>query len=111
MSLDAVAARRARDLPPAVRYELKGFFFTLPPLKSLPIDLRERIDGDLLGILQVALGENQIQEMVTAGFTLSDLEVICEDWCRRNGTKPEFGSIFHAASAHTDSYLGHCGCR
>ncbi|MFD3534760.1 hypothetical protein [Streptomyces sp. NPDC058664] len=84
VSLDALAARRARSLPRAVRYELKGMVLTLPPWRSLPVDLPGRAGGDTLEILRVVLGEERIREMAAAGFTLGHLEVIGEHWRRRD---------------------------
>ncbi|MFB7937621.1 hypothetical protein [Streptomyces sp. NPDC056049] len=85
VSLDVLAARRARSLPPGVRYELKGLAFTLPPVRALPVDLPESSGGDTAELLRLVLGEAMIGRMAAAGFTLGDFELICEDWRRRNG--------------------------
>jgi hypothetical protein len=90
ISLDALAKQRRDALPKPTPYELFGVEFTMPPVKSLPIDLQERI-GSLengYGVMVEALGRDKIKEMVAAGFTLGDLELIAEDWQKRNGVEP-----------------------
>jgi hypothetical protein len=90
VSLDALAKQRRDALPKPTPYELFGVTFTMPPVKSLPMDLQERI-GSLengYGVMVEALGRSKVDEMVKAGFTLGDLEVIAEDWQRRNGVEP-----------------------
>lgn len=87
VSLDALAKQRRDALPKPTRYELFGIEFTMPPVKSLPMDLQERI-GSLengYGVMVEALGADKVKEMVAAGFTLGDLEVIAQDWQKRNG--------------------------
>ncbi|WP_435058739.1 hypothetical protein [Streptomyces sp. bgisy060] len=96
VSLDALAARRARSLPPGVRYELKDVVFTLPPVRALPVDLPERTGGDAVELLRLVLGEDVISEMAAAGFTLGDFELICEDWRRRNGLAAGTGPLLPA---------------
>ncbi|MFJ4808488.1 hypothetical protein [Streptomyces longwoodensis] len=90
VSLDALA-KQARDaLPKPTSYELFGVQFTMPPIKGLPMDLQERI-GSLengYGVMVEALGREKVNEMVAAGYTLGDLEVIAQDWQKRNGLEP-----------------------
>ncbi|MFE9042234.1 hypothetical protein ACFY9F_28525 [Streptomyces sp. NPDC012421] len=97
VSLDVLAARRARALPPGVRYELKGVAFTLPPVRALPVDLPESAAGDTAELLRRVLGEDVIGEMAAAGFTLGDFELICEDWRRRNGLAAGTAPLLPAA--------------
>ncbi|MEU2658959.1 hypothetical protein ABZ615_27035 [Streptomyces sp. NPDC007325] len=98
VSLDVLAARRARALPPGVRYELKGVAFTLPPVRALPVDLAESAAaGDTAELLRRVLGEDVIGEMAAAGFTLGDFELICEDWRRRNGLAAGTAPLLPAA--------------
>ncbi|URN11372.1 hypothetical protein LUW77_03520 [Streptomyces radiopugnans] len=90
VSLDALAKQKRDALPEPVTFELYGVEFTLPPIKSLPIDLQERI-GSLengYGLMQEALGRDKVREMVAAGYTLGDLELIAEEWQKRNGLEP-----------------------
>ncbi|MFD5566654.1 hypothetical protein [Streptomyces cadmiisoli] len=90
VSLDALAKQRRDALPKPTNYELFDVEFTMPPVKSLPMDLQERI-GSLengYGVMVEALGRDKVTEMVAAGFTLGDLEVIAQDWQRRNGLEP-----------------------
>lgn len=90
VSLDTIAKQRRDALPKPTEYELAGVHFTMPPIKSLPMDLQERI-GSLengYGVMVEALGRDKVKEMVAAGFTLGDLELIAEDWQKRNGVEP-----------------------
>ncbi|MFF9150041.1 hypothetical protein ACF1BN_34880 [Streptomyces sp. NPDC014861] len=97
VSLDVLAARRARSLPPGVRYELKGVAFTLPPVRALPVDLPESAGGDTAELLRLVLGEEMIGRMAAAGFTLGDFELVCEDWRRRNGLADGTAPLLPAA--------------
>lgn len=90
VSLDALSKQRRDALPEPVTFELSGVEFTLPPIKSLPLDLQERI-GSLengLGLLQHACGRDKVKEMTDAGYTLGDMELIAEEWQRHNGVDP-----------------------
>ncbi|MFF9818670.1 hypothetical protein [Streptomyces sp. NPDC014006] len=87
--LDAVARQCAQALSGPVNYELKGVTFALPSLRSLPIDLWDRVRAgtDPMASLRAVVGEQKMREMAAAGFTLSDLDVILEDWKRRDGVR------------------------
>ncbi len=90
VSLDSLAKQRADALPEPVTFELKGIQFTCPPIKSLPIDIQERI-GSLengYGLMGEALGRDKVREMTGAGFTIGDMELISQEWMRRNGFEP-----------------------
>lgn len=90
VSLDALAKQKRDALPEPTTFELYGVEFTLPPVRSLPMDLQERI-GSLengYGLMQEALGREKVKEMTAAGYTLGDLELIAEEWQKRNGMEP-----------------------
>lgn len=90
VELDLIAKQRRDALPKPTNYALLGVQFTMPPIKSLPMDLQERI-GSLengYGVMVECLGRDKVKEMVAAGYTLGDLEVIAEDWQKRNGLQP-----------------------
>jgi hypothetical protein len=89
VSLDTVAKQKAEALPEPVTYELKGVEFTLAPFHSMPMDLQERMRGpeDYLAILRTALGPEKVREMVDAGYTLGDLNLVAEEWMRRSGVE------------------------
>ena len=61
--------------------------FTLPPMKSLPWELQEKVGdlNDTIGVLEETLGRDKVQEMYRAGYQLGDLEVIALDWQKRSG--------------------------
>lgn len=87
VSLDALAQQRRDKLPEPVTFELFGIQFTCPPLKSLPFDIQEKV-GSLengYGLMCEALGRDKVKEMTGAGYTLGDMELISEEWMRRNG--------------------------
>lgn len=90
VSLDALAKQRRDALPDPTTYELMGVEFTMPPIKSLPIDVQERIGSmeNGYGLLVEVLGRDKVKEMVGAGYTLGDMELIAEDWQKRNGMEP-----------------------
>lgn len=90
VSLDALAEQKRAALPEPTTFELAGVEFTLPPIMSLPIDVQERIGSmeNGFGLMQEALGREKVREMVKAGYTLGDLELIAEEWQRRNGLEP-----------------------
>lgn len=90
VSLDSLAKQRRDALPQPTTFELDGITFTLPPFKSLPMDMQERVAGmeDALGILRIAAGAEKVKEMTDAGFTIGDLELIAEEWQRRSGVEP-----------------------
>ncbi|KAA6216386.1 hypothetical protein [Streptomyces filamentosus] len=90
VSLDSLAAQKREALPEATTFELHGVEFTLEPFHALPMDLQERMKGpeDYLGILRVALGPEKVKEMVDTGYTISDMNLVAEEWMRRSGIEP-----------------------
>lgn len=90
VELDLIAQQRRDALPKPTTYSLFGVEFTMPPLKSLPMDLQERVGGfeNGYGIMLEIHGREKITEMTAAGYTLGDMEVIAEDWQKRNGVDP-----------------------
>lgn len=90
VSLDSLAAQKREALPEATTFELRGVEFTLEPFHSLPMDLQERMKGpdDYLGIIRVALGADKVKEMVDAGYSIGDLNLVAEEWMRRSGIEP-----------------------
>jgi len=90
VSLDSLAKQRRDALPSPVTYELFGVEFTMPPMKSLPFDLQERIGSidNSYGVMVEVVGRDKVREMVDAGFTVGDMELIAEDWQKRNGLEP-----------------------
>ncbi|MFA0844344.1 hypothetical protein ACFW4Q_02595 [Streptomyces rochei] len=90
VSLDSLAKQKRDALPEACTFELRGVEFTLEPFHSLPMDLQERMRGpeDYLGIMRVALGPDKVKEMVDAGYTIADLNLVAEEWMRRSGIEP-----------------------
>ncbi|MFG2679175.1 hypothetical protein [Streptomyces sp. NPDC048392] len=89
-SLDSLAQQKRDALPEPCTFELRGVEFTLEPFNSLPMDLQERMRGpeDYLSILRTALSEEKVQEMIDAGYTLVDLEVVANEWMKRSGVEP-----------------------
>lgn len=90
VSLDALAKQRRDALPAPTTYELFGVEFTLPPIKSLPFELQEKV-GDLndsAGVMKEVLGAQKVREMYRAGFQFGDLELIAEEWQKRSGLEP-----------------------
>lgn len=90
VSLDALAKQRRDALPDPTTYEMFGVEFTLPPIKSLPFELQERV-GDLndsAGVLKDVLGAEKVREMYKAGYTFGDLELIAEEWQKHSGLEP-----------------------
>lgn len=86
-SLDALAKQRRDALPKPVEYELFGVEFTLPPIKSLPFELQEKV-GDLndsVGVLKEVLGIDKVKEMYRAGYQFGDIELIAEEWQKMSG--------------------------
>lgn len=90
ISLDALAKQRRDALPQPTTFELAGVEFTLPPFKALPMDMQERVASmeDVLGVLRIAAGVEPVQQMIDAGFTIGDLELIAEEWQKRSGLEP-----------------------
>lgn len=90
VSLDALAKQRRDAMPEPITFELNGVEFTLPPLRSLPMDLQEKI-GSLengYGLMTYACGKEKVKEMVNAGFTLGDLDLVAGEWMKHNGVDP-----------------------
>jgi hypothetical protein len=87
VSLDALAKQKHEALPEPVTFELRGVEFTLEPFHSLPMDVQERMRGpeDYLSILRTALGPDKVKEMIDAGYTLADMNLVGEEWLRRSG--------------------------
>lgn len=90
VSLDALVQQKRDALPDPTTYELFGIQFTLPPMRSLPWDLQERVGdlNDTYGVLQDVLGPDKVKELYGVGITLGDLEVIALDWQKRAGMRP-----------------------
>ncbi len=90
VSLDSLAKQKREALPEPVTFELRGVEFTLEPFNSLPMNLQERMRGpeDYLGVLRAALSEEKVQEMIDAGYTLVDLEVVANEWMKHSGVEP-----------------------
>ncbi|CAM5604114.1 hypothetical protein [Streptomyces coeruleorubidus] len=90
VSLDTLAKQKRDALPEPVTFELHGVEFTLEPFNSLPMDVQERMRGpeDYLSILRTALSEEKVKEMIGAGYTLLDLNLVAEEWIRRSGIEP-----------------------
>jgi hypothetical protein len=90
VSLDSLAKQKRDALPEPVTFELHGVEFTLEPFNSLPMDVQERMRGpeDYLSILRTALTEAKVKEMIDAGYTLLDLNLVAEEWIRRSGIEP-----------------------
>ncbi|WP_326806643.1 hypothetical protein OHB04_02305 [Streptomyces sp. NBC_01775] len=90
VELDSLAKQRRDALPEPTTFALAGVEFTLPAMKTLPMDLQERVGSleDGLGILKLTLGPEKVAEMVGAGYTLGDLELIAEEWQKRSGMEP-----------------------
>ncbi|MEU8555971.1 hypothetical protein AB0C80_18545 [Streptomyces anthocyanicus] len=90
VSLDSLAQQKRDALPEACTFELRGVTFTLQPFNSLPMDLQERMAGpeDYLSILRAALSDEKVQEMIDAGYTLVELEVVANEWMKRSGVQP-----------------------
>lgn len=90
VSLTARSKQRRDAMPEPTTFELNGVEFTLIPFKLLPIDVQERVNGpeDIMGILRTMLGDEKVKEMVAAGFTVDDAELIGEEWNERSGVEP-----------------------
>lgn len=85
VSLDAMVKQRRDALPEPVTFELFGVSFTLPPIKGLPMDVQERVGNSDVAMFRLVLGNEKVTEMIAAGITNGDLEVIAEEWRNRNG--------------------------
>lgn len=90
VDLNALRKQRADAAPKSTTFDLGGIAFTLPPFKSLPMDVQERVRGpqDGMGLLRIALGDAKVNEMISAGFTLDDMELISTEWMQRSGVEP-----------------------
>ncbi|MGX1129889.1 hypothetical protein RKD49_002079 [Streptomyces glaucescens] len=90
VDLTSLAQQRRDALPQPTTFNLFDVEFTLPPIKSLPFELQERV-GDLdntVEVLKDLLGRDKVQEMYSAGFTFGDLELIAQEWQKRSGVEP-----------------------
>jgi hypothetical protein len=90
VDLNALAQQRRDALPQPTTFNLFDVEFTLPPIKSLPFELQERV-GDLdntVEVLKDLLGHEKVKEMYAAGFTFGDLELIAQEWQKRSGAEP-----------------------
>ncbi|MBW1600899.1 hypothetical protein JJV70_02030 [Streptomyces sp. JJ66] len=90
VSLDALAKQRRDALPEPTTFELFGVRFTLPPMKSLPFEMQEKVGDltDVVGLMKYVLGDAKVKEMYKAGFQFTDLELIGEEWQERSGLEP-----------------------
>jgi len=88
VSLDERARQRRDALPEPTAFELFGVGFTLPPIKSLPMDVQERIAGNDTEMFRLVVGDDKVKEMIAAGFQVTDVELILEEWQERSGVKP-----------------------
>lgn len=88
VSLDERARQRRDALPAPTPFELFGVSFTLPPIKSLPMDVQERIAGNDTEMFRLVVGDEKVKEMIAAGFQVTDIELILEEWQERSGVKP-----------------------
>ncbi|KOG33284.1 hypothetical protein [Streptomyces resistomycificus] len=89
VSLDSMAKQKRDALPEPTTFELHGVEFTLPPIRSLPFELQERV-GDLnniTGVLKDVLGVDTVQQMYKAGYTFLDIELIGQEWQKRSGVE------------------------
>lgn len=90
VDLTTLAKQRRDALPKPTTFNLFDVEFTLPPIKSLPFELQERV-GDLdntVEVLKDLLGGDKVREMYAAGYTFGDLELIAQEWQRRSGVEP-----------------------
>lgn len=89
-SLDSLSRQKADALPEPTTFELKGVEFTLPPVKSLPFQMQERVGNleDIPAVLKDVVGADKVKEMYAAGYTFLDIELIAEQWQKRSGSEP-----------------------
>jgi hypothetical protein len=90
-SLDALAKQRRDALPEPTTFELFGVEFTLPPMRALPMELQEKVDGGLdnvVGVMKEILGADKVREMYRAGYQFGDLELIAQEWQKVSGLEP-----------------------
>jgi len=89
LDLEERLKQRRAALPEPVPCEAFGVEWTLPPMQSLPIDVQERAATTRdIGVLRAALGDAKVNEMIKAGFTVGDMELIVEEWQERSGVEP-----------------------
>lgn len=90
VSLDALAQQKIDALPDPVTFELLGVELTLPPMRSLPFELQERVGNldDIPAVLKDILGADKVKDMYAAGFTFLHVELIATEWQKRSGTEP-----------------------
>jgi hypothetical protein len=89
VDLNALAKQRRDALPQPTTFNLYDVEFTLPPIKSLPFELQERV-GDLdntVEVLKDLLGQAKVREMYAAGYTFGDLELIAQEWQKRSAVE------------------------
>lgn len=90
VSLDSLAQQKRDALPEPSTFALKGVTFTLPPMRSLPFELQERVGNldDIPSVLKDILGADKVQEMYDAQYTFLDIELIAQEWQKRGGIEP-----------------------
>ncbi|MDX3455039.1 hypothetical protein PV396_24380 [Streptomyces sp. ME02-8801-2C] len=90
VSLDSLAQQKRDALPEPSIFSLKGVEFTLPPMRSLPFELQERVGNleDIPAVLKDILGDDKVKEMYAADYTFLDIELIAQEWQKRGGTEP-----------------------
>ncbi|WP_326728964.1 hypothetical protein [Streptomyces phaeochromogenes] len=90
IDLDSLAQQKIDALPDPTHFSLKGVEFTLPPMRSLPFELQERVGNldDIPAVMKDILGADKVQEMYAAGYTFAHIEVIAEQWQKRSGVEP-----------------------
>jgi hypothetical protein len=88
ISLEERLKQRRAALPQEIPFEAFGVEFTFPPMQSLPIDVQERATNRDISVLRLALGDDKVNEMIKADFTVGDMELIVEEWQERSGTTP-----------------------
>ena len=91
VSLDALAKQRRDAQPEPTVFDLHGVEFELPPMKLLPMEMQEQVDGGMsnyAGIMKALLGDDVLKAMYAAGYTFDDLELVMEEWQKRSGLEP-----------------------
>lgn len=88
VSLDAKAKQRRDALAEPTSFELYGVEFTLPSMKTLPFDVQERVGRNDTALFRIVLGDEKVAQMIAAGMTVGDAELIIEEWQERSGVEP-----------------------